>query len=331
MGFGALAGGLLQYAVQLPLMRREGFRFRFRINLQHPGIRKMGRLIGPAIIGVSAVQINLVVNTQLASFLQDNGPVSWLGYAFRIIYLPIGLFGVAVGIVNLKEVSAFAAHREYGELKETVANSLKLISFLSIPSTVGLMVLAVPVVRVLFERGGFTSADTLFTAYAVMAYSLGLYAYSCVKVYVGTFYALNDTRTPVRISILAVVVNIAVNLTMILLLPQGYKYVGLALGTALSVSLNSTLLAVSFQRKLGKLKAFGMGLNLVKTISAALLMGVVVYLLNRHIRISWGELDLLREILALGLCVLVGLFVYSLSCWLLRIRELSYLIPSLRR
>jgi putative peptidoglycan lipid II flippase len=104
MGFGALVGGFLQYAVQIPLLRKEGYRFRFRLSLQHPGIRKMGRLMAPAIVGVSAVQINVLVNTQLASFLQDNGPVSWLSYAFRIIYLPIGLFGVAVGIVNLKEV-----------------------------------------------------------------------------------------------------------------------------------------------------------------------------------------------------------------------------------
>ncbi|UCF36179.1 MAG: murein biosynthesis integral membrane protein MurJ, partial [Acidobacteriota bacterium] len=206
MGFGALAGGLLQYAIQVPLLRKEGFRFRFSIDFKHPGIRRILRLLGPAIVGVSAVQINVLVNTQLASFLQDNGPVSWLSYAFRIIYLPIGLFGVAVGIVNLKEVSSHAARKEFNELKETVANSLKLVAFLAVPSTVGLVVLANPIVDVLFERGDFLARDTEFTSYALMAYSLGLFAYSCLKVYVPTFYALNDTRTPVRISLTAVAV-----------------------------------------------------------------------------------------------------------------------------
>jgi putative peptidoglycan lipid II flippase len=135
----------------------------------------------------------------------------------------------------------------------------------------------------------------------------------------------------VRISVLAVVVNIAVNLTLILLLPYGYRYVGLALGTALSMSLNSTLLAVSFQKKLGSLRDFGMGVNLVKTILAASVMGVAVYFLNRYIQHAWGDLDLLREILVLGLCILVGLLVYSVTARLLRIRELSYLIRPVKR
>ena len=173
MGVGALVGGLLQYGLQLPLMRRHGYRFRFRIDLAHEGVRKISRLMAPAILGVSAVQINVLVNTQIASFLQDNGPVSWLSYAFRIIYLPIGMFGVAVGVVNLRDVSLLATQEKWEELKETVAHCIKLISILAIPSAVGLMVLAVPIVRVLFERGGFTSADTLYTAYAVIFYSLG--------------------------------------------------------------------------------------------------------------------------------------------------------------
>lgn len=331
MGFGALVGGLLQYAVQLPLLRKEGFRFRFRVDLQHPGIRRMGRLMAPAVVGVSAVQINVLVNTLLASFLQDNGPVSWLSYAFRIIYLPIGLFGVAVGIVNLKEVSVFAAKGKYQELKETVADSLKMISFLAVPSTLGLIILARPIVRVLFERGDFTSADTLATSYAVVAYSFGLFAYSCIKVYVPTFYALDNTRTPVRISLTAVAVNIVVNLTLILLLPAGYKFVGLALGTALSVSLNSTLLALSFRERLGSLSDFRLGRTVVKVVSASLVMGLVVFVLNRTLEERWGQLDTISDLGRLAACVAVGTVTYALVSWLMRSKELGYLITPLRR
>jgi len=331
MGVGALVGGLLQYAVQLPLLRKEGFRFRFRIDLQHPGIRRMGRLMAPAILGVSAVQINVLVNTQLASFLQDNGPVSWLSYAFRIIYLPIGLFGVAVGIVNLKEVSVFAAEEKYHELKETVADSLKMISFLAVPSTIGLIILARPIVRVLFERGDFTASDTISTSYAVIAYSLGLVAYSFIKVYVPTFYALNNTRTPVRISLTAVAVNIAVNLTLILLLPTGYKFVGLALGTALSVTLNSTLLAVSFRARMGRLEEFQLGRTMAKIVSSALLMGLVVFLLNQNLADRWTHMGLMGELGSLAVCMAGGALVYGISSWLMKSRQLGYLIRPLRR
>ncbi|MGW8180294.1 MAG: lipid II flippase MurJ, partial [bacterium] len=138
-----------------------------------------------------------------------------------------------------------------------------------------------------FERGGFTRADTLATSYALMAYSIGLFAYSCIKVYVPTFYALDNTRTPVRISMTAVAVNIAVNLTLIMLLPTGFKYVGLAFGTALSVTLNSTLLAISFRKAVGSLKEFELGRTFSKVLGAAFLMGCVVFLLNNLLERKW--------------------------------------------
>jgi putative peptidoglycan lipid II flippase len=319
MGVGALVGGLLQYGMQLPLMRQHGYRFRFRIDLAHEGVRKIARLIAPAIVGVSAVQINVLVNTQIASFLQENGPVSWLSYAFRIIYLPIGLFGVAVGVVNLRDVSLLATQEKWEELKETVANSIKLISILAIPSAVGLMVLAVPIVHVLFER------------YAVIFYSLGLFAYSCLKVYVPTFYALNDTRTPVRISLMAVLSNLFFNLILVFfILPAEYAYVGLAFGTALSVTLSSVWLARSLQGRLGSLRDYHVIPTFLKTVAAAGVMGVVVYFLNRFFERFWMEMDLWQELVALTSYILVGIAVYFGCCLLLRIEETQHLIRRLK-
>lgn len=326
MGAGALAGGMMQLAVQIPLLRREGFRFRFRIDWRDPGIRRIARLIGPAIVGVGAVQINVLVNTQLASFLQENGPVSWLGYAFRIIYLPIGLFGVAVGVVNLKEVSVHVSRQSWEEVRETVANSLKLISFLAIPSTAGLIVLAVPTVRALFERGDFTPDDTLFTAHALMLYALGLYAYSCIKVYVPTFYALGDTRTPVRISLLSVLVNLLANVTLILILPGGFKYLGLALGTALSVTVNSALMAYQFQKRLGALEKYQVARMQWKAAGASLVMGGVVWatLIGLESTLPGGSLH--AQLIRLFLCIGVGVAVYTGLCLLLRVREVRLLL-----
>ena len=327
MGFGALGGGFLQYMILLYVLRKEGYRPSIRLSLNHPGIRKIGRLIGPAIIGVSAVQLSVLINTQIASFLDENGPVSWLSYAFRIFYLPIGLFGVAVGVVNLKDVSVHAAAGQLNELKETVANSFKLVAFLAIPSTIGLLVLARPIVDVLFERGGFTASDTLFTSYAVMGYAVGLAAYSANKVLVPTYYALGDTRTPVKISLLAVASNILMCIFLVLVLPEHIRFVGLALGTSFSALLNSSLLAVGLVKRLGNFSEYRVLNTLNRIILISLVMGVVVFLLQYQIELWKGDMGLADEIWTLGIVVGSGIAVFFLGAWLLRVRELSYLLP----
>lgn len=327
MGFGALIGGLLQYGILLHVLRKEGYRPRFRLSLSHPGIRKIGKLIGPAIIGVSAIQLSVLINTQIASFLDENGPVSWLSYAFRIFYLPIGLFGVAVGVVNLRDVSSHAAEGRLEDLKETVANSFKMVGFMAIPSSIGLLVLSRPIVDVLFERGGFTPLDTLYTSYAVMGYALGLVAYSSNKVLVPTYYALGDTKTPVRISILAVVGNICMSILLVLTLPGDIRFVGLALGTAFSALLNSILLASGLVRRLGSFTQFGIGGTIAKVAVLSALMGCVVFLLQAWIEQTMGDMGLLDEIWTLGLVVGAGIAVFFSGAWLLKIREFEYLLP----
>ena len=327
MGFGALIGGFLQYGILLYVLRKEGYRPRFRINFSHPGIRRIGRLIGPAIIGVSAVQLSVLINTQIASFLDENGPVSWLSYAFRIFYLPIGLFGVAVGVVNLRDVSAQAAEGRIEDLKETVANSFKMVGFMAIPSSVGLLVLSRPIVDVLFERGGFTPMDTVYTSYAVMGYALGLVAYSANKVFVPTYYALGDTRTPVKISILAVVGNICMSILLVLVLPADIRFVGLALGTSFSALLNSGLLASGLIRRLGKFSQFEVAGTIAKVVILSALMGLVVFFLQTSIEGRMGDMGLLDEIWTLALAVSAGIAVFFTGAWLLRIREFDYLLP----
>ena len=330
MGVGAVVGGLLQLVVQLPILHRQGYRPRLTFDFYHEGLRRIGRLVAPALLGISAVQINVVVNTQLASFLQANGPVSWLGFAFRVLYLPIGLFGVAVGIVNLREVSRLAAEARWEDIKATVSHSVKLISLLSLPSTVGLIVLANPIVELIFERGRFSSSDTTHTAYALMCYSLGLFSYSCVKVYVPTFYALGDTRTPVRASIVAVVTNISVNLALIAVLPTGYKYLGLATGTSLSMGLNNVLLAHQFRVRLGPLQAYKVASTVGKNLVAAVVMGVVVYSLSQWFRSTWESMETLHLLVSVSSTIGVGVLVYFGCCRLLGVEEIRYIFSRLR-
>ncbi len=328
MAAGMVLGALCQFGVQIPLLRREGFRFRPRIDFDHEGLLRMGKLIAPAVIGVSAVQINVLVNTEMATLLEpSDGPVSWLKYAFRIIYLPIGLFGVAVGTVHLRNVSVSASAGDWTGLKETVANSVKLVSLMAIPSSVGLIVLASPIVRVIFERGNFSAQDTHFTSMALAFYAVGLFAYSCQKVFVPTFYALQETRTPVRISLVAVVLNIGFNYILAFQIlsryAADYAYLGLATGTALSVSLQLLFLRRALIRKLGSMSDSGIASSLSRMVLAAVVMAGVLGFCQLGAAAYLPSGPFFVDALALALTISVGAAVYFGACLLLGVDEVK--------
>jgi putative peptidoglycan lipid II flippase len=203
----------------------------------------------PAVIGLSATQINIIVDSQLASMYGD-GPVSWLGYAFRITQLPIGVFGVAIATVAAADASHYAAVKDFTALRRTLAAALRLSACLTFPATVGLVVFRYEIVQLLFQRDRFTPVDTIETAKVLLYYSFALFAYSAVKIMVPAFYALGDSRTPVRISLITVAVKIALNL--LLLKPLGF--VCIAASTTAASWLNYVLL----QRRFGRV-FFGAG------------------------------------------------------------------------
>ncbi len=237
MAVGALVGGASQFLVQLPAAYRMGWRFRFLLDFSDPGVRRIAGLMLPAVVGLSATQINITVDSQLAS-QYGNGPVSWLNYGFRLMHLPIGLFGVAIATATTATVSHHAAASALGRLKDTVHSSLRLAACLTFPATVGLVFFREPIVRLLYERGSFLPEDTLQTSRVVLLYSLALFAYSAVKILVPAFYALGDTRTPVRTSVTSVVLKIAINFVLIIRM----GFLGLALATAIASWANFVLL-----------------------------------------------------------------------------------------
>jgi putative peptidoglycan lipid II flippase len=256
MAFGTLVGGFLQFAVQWPSLRRAGFRYRPMLSFADPGVRQIMRLMGPAVIGTAAVQINVFVNTNFASEIVDpatgavlNGPVSWLSYAFRFMQFPIGVFGVAIATAALPPLSRSTTNPDFAEFRQTLAHSLALVFLLCIPSAVGLAVLGRPIVALVFEHGKFTSLDTMQTANALAAYAIGLAGYAAVKVLSPAFYALNDARTPMLISL----GSIAVNFVMNSLLVGPFGHVGLAFSTSTVALVNFLLLALFMRRRLGRL------------------------------------------------------------------------------
>jgi len=327
---GATLGAFFQLVVQLPRLWALGFRPHLKLDLRHPGVRQIGRLVGPAVVGVSALQLNLVVNTTIASTLGD-GPISWLNYAFRIMYLPIGLFAVAVGTVNLREVSLFAARQDQESLRRTLANSIRLVGVLVTPSLVGIILLSNPLVRTLFEHGRFTALDTERTAWALAAFAMSLLGYSLVKVFVPTFYALNDTRTPVLVSLLAVVLNLLVSLTLVfLVLPEDWRFVALAGATTVSVTANSLVLAWKLSPRVGSFRGLGIVSTLTRSALAAVGMAPLVWT-----AMVWtaplAARSFAGELVQVAGSVALGIGSYALFCRWLGVDEIALLVNSLLR
>jgi putative peptidoglycan lipid II flippase len=246
MAVGALLGGASQFLVMVPSARRHGFRYRFDLNFSDPGVRNIARLMLPAVVGLSATQVNITVDSQIAS-MYGNGPVSWLTYGFRLMQFPIGVFGIAVATVTLTAVSRCVARDEMDRLNQTLSSSLRLAACMTFPATVGLVLFRQEIVRLLFEKGSFLPEHTVKTSQVVLLYALGLFSYSAVKILVPTFYALNDTRTPVRTSVITVAAKIILNFAMIK--PLGF--LGLALATTVASWINFCLLLRSLQRRTG--------------------------------------------------------------------------------
>ncbi len=207
MAIGTLLGGGVQLAVQLPDLWRVGYRPAWVLDWRDEGLRRIFRLMTPAIIGLSATQINIFINTFFASSCAE-GSVAWLNYAFRLLQFPIGVFGVAISIAAMPVLARYGAARDREGLRQAFTSALVLALMITIPAAVGLAVLAEPIVALIFEHGRFTASDTAQTAAALVYYSLGLFAYAGVKVVVPVFYALHDTRYPVIGSFLAVGSNL---------------------------------------------------------------------------------------------------------------------------
>ncbi len=246
VAIGVLIGGLAQFVVQLPSLSKHGMSFQWRWAPAHPGLRQMFWLILPTTIGLSVSQVNLVVNTLLASLL-PGGSVAYLNYAMRLIQFPLGLFGVAVATAILPTLASHATLGEQTAFRQTTAFGLRLVFFISVPSMAGLIVLREPIVQVLFQHGAFDAQATAGTASALAAYSVGLWAFAGVRVVVQAFYALQDTRTPVRAAVAAMLINIALSL----LFMGPLQHTGLALATAISSIINFVWLLYLLVRRQG--------------------------------------------------------------------------------
>ncbi len=325
MAWGTLIGGLMQLAIQLPTLKKIGFRFRPHLNLGDPGLRRILWLMLPATIGLSATQINIFVNTNFASSCME-GSVSWLNYAFRMVQLPIGVFGVAFSIAAMPVLARHAAKKDLTGLKQTFSSSLVMVFSLTIPATVGLILLAQPIIRLIFEHGAFTAVDTMHTAQALTYYAYGLFAYSAVKIMVPVFYALGDTKYPVIGSFIAV----AANITVITLSIDAFSFRAIALSTSCSMALNFLFLGTVLYRKLTGFSLSYLGRGVIKILLSSLIMGLGVMGLKRVLSpLLQGEIPLQLA----GVLLVIGgaALLYGVILHLLGLPELTVITDKLKQ
>lgn len=325
LALGVLIGGVLQLALQLPILVRKGFRFWQKAKLMHPGLKKMGISIVPIILGGAVYQINIVVGTLLGSLLSE-GSVTYLYFADRLVQFPLGIFAIAASTAILPSLSRQAAAREFDELKNTFAHALKLVFFISIPAMVGLIVLREPIVALLFQRGEFDAAATQLTALAVLYYSLGLWAFSAVRIVTATFFALQDIRTPVLMAIISIVANIILGVILMKPLAHG----GLALATSLASMLNLGLLVHALRARLGSLGWKSIAQSAGRTLFSSVGMGLVVWavagaLIPLESRTLSGRLTGVVASISIGLCI------YGVISYVVKSQELSSVLSEARK
>ena len=328
MAIGTLLGGILQWLVQVPSLREVGYRWQPIFSLRDEGVRQMMRLMAPAILASAALQINVFVNTRFASGLGE-GPVSWLSYAFRLIYLPIGIFGVAISTATLPVASRAAALDNLIEFRRTIASSLRLTFFLTIPSAVGLIVLSEPIIALIFQRGLFDAEDTRQTAIALCFNAIGLTAYSAVRVLVPSFFALKETRIPMLVSLVSIAINYLVAWWTVDVWQIGHR--GLALSISVVAIVNFLLLLIAMRRRLGAIEGGRLLSTFWRVLFASAVMGGVCLLACQGLSRRVGQDTLLSRLVLVGGSIGSGLLVFLSMARLLRLEEMATLSAGLRR
>jgi putative peptidoglycan lipid II flippase len=324
LAWGVLLAGVLQLALQIPFLIRVGVRLRPNFDFGHPAMRRIGVLFIPAAFAGAVYQINVMIGTILASLLPP-GSVSWLYYADRLVELPLGVFAITLGVAVLPSMSRQAGNGDMDALKQSVSFALRLIAFFTIPASVGLIILRVPIVAVLFQRGLFTEADTQQTAYALLLYTVGLWAFSGLKVITQAFFSLKDTKTPLYVAIGAVLVNLVVGI----ILMGPLKHGGLALATAIAAAFNFLTLFIILHLRLNGPPLNEMIASIGKISAASLFMGAVIW--YGGTLADWSHGLTLHSFLVLFGSIAAGTIAFALAGYLFRCTELKFIAKMVRR
>ncbi|MDP2168069.1 MAG: murein biosynthesis integral membrane protein MurJ [Thermodesulfovibrionales bacterium] len=324
VAWGVLLGGVVQFAFQVPSALKEGYSLRPDYDFRHQGLKKIGRLVAPATLGMAANQVNVLISSILASFLAG-GSITYLFYSMHLIQFPVGIFGVAMGMAVLPSLSGHALAGDTERLREDFSFSLRLLFFLTVPAMAGLIALREPIISTLFQRGRFDYAATKGTADALLFYSLGIWSMVGVRVVAATFYSMQDTKTPARVAVAALTANIV--LSLLLMGPMSYK--GLALANAAASMLNFSLLFYFLRKKLRRLGSRKILNSFLKVSLSSAVMAVSVWLLLRGG--LWAQTGMAAKKAAyLGGAITLSIGVYFIINLLLKSEEAEFVVGMIR-
>ena len=327
LAIGTLIGGAWQLMGQFPSLRRVGYKYRADFQWRDAGVRTVLTLMGPAVIAASAVQVNVLINSGFAASL-GNGPVSWLNIAFRLMQLPLGIFGVAIGTVTLPLVSKSAAVGNMDEFCAILARGMRLAFLLTIPSAIGLAMLASPIISVIYQHGRFTAEMTRQTAGALQFYAVGLVSYAVLKVLTPAFYAIGQRKTPMNVSFLAIGLNLFLNWLFTFRLGWGHR--GLAFSTSLVATINFLLLYALMRQYARRLETRQMLFGLAKICLAGAMLALVCWAANYWWLDLWERLRFLPKLCVLLVTIAVGAVTFFGSAFLLRVTEVQDIVDLLR-
>jgi putative peptidoglycan lipid II flippase len=325
VAIGVLIGGVLQLGLQLPFLVRINFRFWEKATLMHAGLKKVGFAMFPVAIGGATYQINILIGTLLGSLLSE-GSVSYLYFADRLVQFPLGIFAIAAATAVLPSLSRQAAARNLEEIRTTFEHAMKLVFFISMPATVGLIVMREPIVALLFQRGEFNATAAQSTSLAVLYYAAGLWAFSAAKIAAATFFALQDIRTPLWVALISIAANTALGVVLMKPLAHG----GLALATSLASMINLMLLVHMLRFRIGYLGWKNIAGSALRALLSAVAMGIVVRAALEFLvpPVSGPFAGLLAGVCA---SVAIGLCVYALISYFIKSPEFDSIVTEVMK
>lgn len=313
--FGVVVGALVSFAVQIPALRRVGVRYYPIIDLNHPGVRLIGALALPIILSYSLNQIQVVVNNNFGSTLFP-GSITAVWYSYRLFQLPVGIFALAIAVATFPTMTEQAALKHWDSFRETISSAIRMVIFITVPISIGMIVLRFPLIRVLFEHGQFTAKDTLTMAIPLFYFALGISSQSVIQILPRVFYALQDTWTPVLLGIVAMVINILAMFLLVGPLAHG----GLAFATTIAAFVNMLLLFYVLRKRLGTMDGWNMFWTSLKSLMASLLMAVVVWGWSLWLTLLIG-VGTFASVIVLITGTTIGALVFAGMAKLLRMKE----------
>ncbi len=333
VAWAVVVAGVIQLGVQVPALMKRGFKPGFTWDIADARVRRVFALMGPTALGQSVTQVNVMVNTLLARWAAPWAPAS-LFFAERLLYFPQGLLATALSTVLLPVLSGHAAKGDHAQMRATINHGLRTLLFVMIPASVGLLTLAGPITRLIFGWGVFDAAAVGHTAIAVQFYAPGLMVFCLAKVFVPAFYALQDTRTPFRLGLLAVGINFTLNVLFVLTWPEDIRHAGLAFATVISEGVNGLMLGCLLHRRLGSPGWAGIFLGIARALFASAVMAASLLVarpaLERALQQA-GAPDKLVQMGSVLVAIVLGILAYFVTAALLRAPELGFVREALQR